>query len=88
MAQMNKRSYFGAARRGELAENRAGLNSNYVEERKDAIKRVIANMTVGKVSILCQEEWVWDTQGVRADSCLLHLRARTCPYIGRQRSVP
>ncbi|KAK9894994.1 Adaptor protein complex beta subunit [Cystobasidium minutum MCA 4210] len=48
MAQMNKRSYFGAARRGELAENRAGLNSNYVEERKDAIKRVIANMTVGK----------------------------------------
>lgn len=49
MAQMNKRTYFGAARRGELAENRAGLNSNYVEERKDAIKRVIANMTVGKV---------------------------------------
>lgn len=51
MAQMNKRTYFGAARRGELAENRAGLNSNYVEERKDAIKRVIANMTVGKVGI-------------------------------------
>lgn len=51
MAQMNKRSYFGAARRGELAENRAGLNSNYVEERKDAIKRVIANMTVGKVDL-------------------------------------
>lgn len=71
MNQINKRSYFGAARRGELAENRAGLNSNYADERKDAIKRVIANMTVGKVGLASRQKtmdradnsasvpWIW-----------------------------
>lgn len=33
---------------GENFELRADLNSEYKERRKDAIKRVIANMTVGK----------------------------------------
>jgi AP-1 complex subunit beta-1 len=33
---------------GENYELRADLNSEYRERRKDAIKRVIANMTVGK----------------------------------------
>ena len=33
---------------GENFELRADLNSEYREKRKDAIKRVIANMTVGK----------------------------------------
>ncbi|GJN93770.1 hypothetical protein Rhopal_006828-T1 [Rhodotorula paludigena] len=40
---------FGGARaRGENAELRADLNSQYRDTRKDAIKRVIASMTVGK----------------------------------------
>jgi len=33
---------------GENWELRADLNSEYRDKRKDAIKRVIANMTVGK----------------------------------------
>lgn len=35
-------------RSGENFELRADLNSEYREKRKDAIKKVIANMTVGK----------------------------------------
>ncbi|GJJ09300.1 hypothetical protein Clacol_003522 [Clathrus columnatus] len=35
-------------KKGENYELRADLNSEYREKRKDAIKRVIANMTVGK----------------------------------------
>ncbi|THH14370.1 hypothetical protein EW146_g5948 [Bondarzewia mesenterica] len=37
-----------APKKGENFELRADLNSEYREKRKDAIKRVIANMTVGK----------------------------------------
>lgn len=37
---------------GENYELRADLNSEYRDRRKDAIKRVIANMTVGKVRLL------------------------------------
>ena len=40
--------FFGATRKGENFELRADLNSEYRDKRKDAIKRVIANMTVGK----------------------------------------
>lgn len=35
-------------RKGENFELAADLNSEYKEKRKDAIKRVIANMTVQK----------------------------------------
>ncbi|BGP19785.1 hypothetical protein JCM10213_006447 [Rhodosporidiobolus nylandii] len=38
----------GARVRGENAELRADLNSGYRDQRKEAIKRVIASMTVGK----------------------------------------
>ncbi len=37
-----------APRKGENFELAADLNSEYKEKRKDAIKRVIANMTVQK----------------------------------------
>ncbi|KAI0321322.1 clathrin binding protein [Amylostereum chailletii] len=37
-----------APKKGENFELRADLNSEYKDKRKDAIKRVIANMTVGK----------------------------------------
>ena len=41
-------SGFRAPRKGENFELAADLNSEYKEKRKDAIKRVIANMTVQK----------------------------------------
>lgn len=37
-----------APTKGENYELRIDLNSEYREKRKDAIKRVIASMTVGK----------------------------------------
>lgn len=42
------RSLMCAVTAGENWELRADLNSEYRDKRKDAIKRVIANMTVGK----------------------------------------
>ncbi|CAG8531680.1 9179_t:CDS:10 [Paraglomus occultum] len=40
--------FFTTARKGENYELQADLNSEYRDKRKDAIKKVIANMTVGK----------------------------------------
>ncbi|GAA6008296.1 hypothetical protein JCM11491_004427 [Sporobolomyces phaffii] len=45
---MAARSRAGPRVRGENAELRADLNSQYRDPRKEAIKRVIASMTVGK----------------------------------------
>lgn len=45
--------YFATARRGEAAELHADLSSTDVSRQKSAVKRVIANMTMGKdVSLL------------------------------------
>ena len=41
-------SFRSAPRKGENFELAADLNSEYKEKRKDAIKRLIANMTVQK----------------------------------------
>ena len=41
-------SFRAPPRKGENFELAADLNSEYKEKRKDAIKRVIANMTVQK----------------------------------------
>ncbi|ODV97523.1 hypothetical protein PACTADRAFT_37171 [Pachysolen tannophilus NRRL Y-2460] len=50
MTSLEKRlkKIFGAPRKGETFELRSGLVSQYADERKDSIKRVIAAMTVGK----------------------------------------
>ncbi|KAJ9478880.1 AP-1 complex subunit beta-1 [Pseudozyma hubeiensis] len=45
---MSRPRFLNAPRKGENFELRADLNSEYRDRRKDAIKRVIANMTVGK----------------------------------------
>ncbi|PWN51139.1 putative adapter-related protein complex 1 beta 1 subunit [Violaceomyces palustris] len=45
---MSRPRFFTAPRKGENFELRSDLNSEYKDRRKDAIKRVIANMTVGK----------------------------------------
>ncbi|CAJ0878355.1 8743_t:CDS:10 [Entrophospora sp. SA101] len=46
--RVNKPKFFTTAKKGENYELRADLNSEYRDRRKDAIKKVIANMTVGK----------------------------------------
>ncbi|KAG9304375.1 hypothetical protein G9A89_019937 [Geosiphon pyriformis] len=43
-----KPKFFATTKKGENYELRADLNSEYRDRRKDAIKKVIANMTVGK----------------------------------------
>lgn len=42
------RKFFNIPRKGENYEFRSGLVSQYADERKDTIQRVIAAMTVGK----------------------------------------
>ncbi|KAF9160103.1 beta-adaptin [Actinomortierella ambigua] len=46
--KLPKPKFFVTNKKGENAELLADLNSEYRERRKDAVKRVIANMTVGK----------------------------------------
>lgn len=41
-------TYFGGTDRGEIDELRQELNSTDFEIKKDALKRVIASMTIGK----------------------------------------
>jgi AP-1 complex subunit beta-1 len=43
-----------APRKGENYELSVDLNSEYKDKRKDAIKRVIASMTVGKGVSACR----------------------------------
>ena len=65
-------SFRAPPRKGENFELAADLNSEYKEKRKDAIKRVIANMTVQK--------------GVYASRSCVRTEAQDCSR--RQRSVP
>ncbi|KAF9129810.1 beta-adaptin [Mortierella sp. 14UC] len=46
--KQNATRFFANNKKGENAELLADLNSEYRDRRKDAVKRVIANMTVGK----------------------------------------
>ncbi|KAG0066043.1 beta-adaptin [Linnemannia elongata] len=48
MDVFSKPKFFANNAKGENAELLAELNSEYRDRRKDAVKRVIANMTVGK----------------------------------------
>ncbi|KAJ2026388.1 beta-adaptin [Coemansia sp. S85] len=43
-----KRKVLAALRKGENYELKTELNSEYKERRKEAVRQVIANMTVGK----------------------------------------
>ncbi|KAI9308729.1 adaptin N terminal region-domain-containing protein [Cunninghamella echinulata] len=45
---MNRPKFFTTNKKGENYELKAELNSEYRHVRKDAVKKVIANMTVGK----------------------------------------
>ncbi|KAJ2811862.1 beta-adaptin [Coemansia furcata] len=46
--QIMKKKVIAALRKGENYELKTELNSEYKERRKEAVRRVIANMTVGK----------------------------------------
>ena len=43
-----KPKFFNTNKKGENYELRADLNSEYREKRKETVKKVIANMTIGK----------------------------------------
>ncbi|XP_003384157.1 PREDICTED: AP-1 complex subunit beta-1-like [Amphimedon queenslandica] len=45
---MSDAKYFTTTKKGELAELRADLQGDKRDKKKDAIKKIIANMTVGK----------------------------------------
>ena len=45
---MTDYKYFTANKKGEILELKAKLNSEMKEKRKEAVKKVIAAMTVGK----------------------------------------
>ncbi|XP_061362419.1 beta-adaptin-like protein C isoform X2 [Gastrolobium bilobum] len=44
----NDSKYFSTTKKGEIPELKEELNSQYKDKRKDAVKKVIAAMTVGK----------------------------------------
>lgn len=46
--QMDKPRFFTTNKKGENYELKVDLNSEYREKRKETVKRVIANMTLGK----------------------------------------
>ncbi|KAI8811306.1 adaptin N terminal region-domain-containing protein [Cladochytrium replicatum] len=45
---MSKPKFFTTTKKGENFELKADLNSEYREKRKETVKKVIANMTIGK----------------------------------------
>uniref|UniRef100_A0A3Q3MJH1 Adaptor related protein complex 2 subunit beta 1 n=1 Tax=Labrus bergylta TaxID=56723 RepID=A0A3Q3MJH1_9LABR len=45
---MTDSKYFTTTKKGEIFELKAELNSDKKEKKKEAVKKVIASMTVGK----------------------------------------
>lgn len=45
---MTDAKYFANSKKGEIFELKGELNSDKKEKRKEAVKKVIASMTVGK----------------------------------------
>ena len=45
---MTDSKYFTTTKKGEIYELKADLNSDKKEKKKEAVKKVIASMTVGK----------------------------------------
>ena len=45
---MTDARYFATQKKGEIFELKADLNSDKKEKKKEAVKKVIASMTVGK----------------------------------------
>ncbi|KAI8910195.1 adaptin N terminal region-domain-containing protein [Gorgonomyces haynaldii] len=48
MAEVNRPRFFSTSKKGENYELKVELNSEYRDKRKEAVKKVIANMTIGK----------------------------------------
>ena len=58
MSKMTDSKYFTTTKKGEIFELKAELNSDRKEKKKEAVKKVIASMTVGK-----DVRWEWDLFG-------------------------
>ena len=54
MSKMTDSKYFTTTKKGEIFELKAELNSDRKEKKKEAVKKVIASMTVGK-DVRCVE---------------------------------
>ena len=48
-AKMTDSKYFTTTKKGEIFELKSELNSDKKERKREAVKKTIANMTVGKV---------------------------------------
>ena len=48
LINMSDSRYFTTTKKGEIFELKADLNSDKKEKKKEAVKKVIASMTVGK----------------------------------------
>uniref|UniRef100_A0A3B3XVW0 Adaptor related protein complex 2 subunit beta 1 n=1 Tax=Poecilia mexicana TaxID=48701 RepID=A0A3B3XVW0_9TELE len=53
---MTDSKYFTTTKKGEIFELKAELNSDKKEKKKEAVKKVIASMTVGKDFLCCHLE--------------------------------
>eukprot|EP00658_Telonema_sp_P-2_P018414 TRINITY_DN17229_c0_g1_i10.p2 TRINITY_DN17229_c0_g1~~TRINITY_DN17229_c0_g1_i10.p2 ORF type:complete len:114 (+),score=30.34 TRINITY_DN17229_c0_g1_i10:193-534(+) len=71
---MSDGKFFTTTKKGEIHELQQELNAQQEEQRKDAVKKVIAGMTVGKdVSVLFQlvsrrQRFIW----IRYGSAICH----------------
>lgn len=50
-ANMTDSKYFTTTKKGEIFELKSELNSDKKEKKKEAVKKVIASMTVGEYSV-------------------------------------
>jgi flagellar biosynthesis regulator FlaF len=48
---MTDSKYFTTTKKGEIFELKSELNSDKKERKREAVKKTIANMTVGKVRV-------------------------------------
>jgi vesicle coat complex subunit len=49
---MTDSKYFTTTKKGEIFELKSELNSDKKERKREAVKKTIANMTVGKVRVM------------------------------------
>ena len=54
---MTDSKYFTTTKKGEIFELKSELNSDKKERKREAVKKVIASMTVGKVREK-EQEWL------------------------------
>lgn len=71
--------YFSTTKKGEMFELKAELNSEKREKRKEAVKKVIASMTVGKDVRYLLSFKLFSLHFHRLLICMWHSAARSSP---------